>query len=304
MSRGIGEIDPIQDVIPEWAAVVVALLTQLGDVWFLSLVLVSCYWFATERRDDVAALVGLAIGGIGLYRGFKHLFALPRPQEPLAQAEVVPSLVRPLYEATAFATGYGFPSGHATSTTIVYVGLAGVLAIGSRRSRYAAATATVTVVSFSRVALGVHFLVDVVAGVALGLTFLFVAGRLFQRYRDERATLAFALAIGLAGFYFVASDFHGEATILLGAALGAFGGWQLVVLRRRFPAISTAPQRDRPTVVRVSLAVVAILPLFLALVYVPLVHVSLLTPYTVGGGAGLATAAVVASPAAGRLRFE
>ena len=44
MSRGIGGIDPIQELLPDWMALGVGLLTQLGDAWFLVLLLAVLYW--------------------------------------------------------------------------------------------------------------------------------------------------------------------------------------------------------------------------------------------------------------------
>ena len=297
MSRGVGEFDPIQEQFPEWGAVLVALLTQLGDVWFLTLVLVTVYWTATSRRDEIAALIGVALGGIGLYRGFKYLFEFPRPDEPLMPVEYLPWVVQPLYEATAFAGGYGFPSGHATNTTIVYVGLAGILTVGTRRLRYTVAATLVTVVCVTRIALGVHYLVDVVAGVALGIALLLVTDRLFSRYPVDRPTIAFGLAIGLSGWYLLTSNLDEEAILLAGAALGAFGGWQLIELGRRLVESSSVSEAVVPVAVRLGLAIAAFAPIGAALEYFPL-----LTAYVAASGVGMATAVVITLPIARQSR--
>lgn len=228
MTRGIGEFAPIQDVIPEWAAILVALVTQLGDVWFLALLVGAIYWYRTDAREDVAVVTGLALSGFALITALKHVFAFPRPDRPLVELESLPWLLQPLYELTGTASGYGFPSGHAVITTIVYFCLAVRLSIGTFRQRVLAASTVVAAVALSRVALGVHYLADVVAGVVVGFAFLFVAERLFARYPTDQRTVAFSIAIVAGILALVASNVDPDAVLILGASLGAFGGQRFV----------------------------------------------------------------------------
>lgn len=232
MSRGVGALESIQDVLPEWVALVAALLTQLGDVWFLTLVLAALYWFDAPRREAIATVAGAWLAGMGLYLGLKELFAFPRPNVPLAEPDMYPSLIRPVYEATALATGYGFPSGHAVSTTIVYFGLAAVLAVGTRRQRVAGAATIVGTVCFTRVALGVHYLVDVVAGVGVGFCLLLVVRALAALRPDDTATSTFGLAVVCAVFFAAASSVAVDSILVLAASLGGMIGWQTFDLGR------------------------------------------------------------------------
>ncbi|SDK38725.1 phosphatase PAP2 family protein [Natronorubrum texcoconense] len=291
MSRGIGEFEPIQEVIPEWAAILVALLTQLGDVWFLALVVGGVYWFYSTKREDAAVIIGLTIAGLSLITGLKHVFSLPRPGQPLVPIESLPGLLQPLYEATALASGYGFPSGHALMTTIVYVSLAKRLSIGTYRQRIVGAAAIVGLVGLSRIALGVHYLVDIVAGVAVGLTFLFVAERLLARYPTEQGTVAFSLAVVSSTFALAASSLEPDAVLLLGASLGTFGGWQLIRLGRDVFAVDRPSQAVRPVAFRVALAGAAFAPLVAALEYFQLLSLP-----AAGGALGLALAVFVTIP--------
>lgn len=295
MSRGVGEFEPIQDQIPEWLAVVVALLTQLGDIWFLAVLLAALYWFGAAERDGIAAVAGLWLAGMGLYRGLKEIFGLPRPDRPLLDPEVLPGIVRPVYEAAAFAGGYGFPSGHAVSTTIVYFGLAYVLAFGTLRRRVAGAAAIVATVSFTRVALGVHYLVDVVAGVAVAAALLLVAKVLLARLPADRPSIAFGLAIALGLFFTVASDVHPHALIVLAASLGAFAGWQSIVLGRRLASSARSSESSRSVLVRGGAAAVTAVLLIAALA-----DLSLASPVARSGLIGLATAGLIAAPAVRR----
>lgn len=291
MSRGIGEFGPIQDVIPEWAAVFVALLTQLGDVWFLAMVVGLVYWLHAQKREDAAVVLGFTIAGLALISALKHVFGLPRPQQPLVAIETLPWLIQPLYETTGMASGYGFPSGHALMTTIVYAGLARRLSISTPRRRFAGAGVIIATVCFSRVALGVHYLVDVVAGVGVGIAFLLVAERLLTRYSSEQATVAFGLAVLIGTINLIVGGLDGDGISLLGAALGTFGGWQLIVLGQRLFAIEWPSETIRPLVVRGGLAIGAFAPLILVLE-----EASIYSVAAHGGAVGLALGVFVTIP--------
>lgn len=295
MSRGIGEFAPIQEVIPDWAAVLVAVITQLGDGWFLVGLLALLYWTQADSQDNVLLVGALWACGIGLYRGLKYYFGLPRPDEPLLDPELLPWVVRQFYELTAHASGYGFPSGHATSTTIVYVGLATVLQVGSRRLRFLGAGVVVFLVSFSRVALGVHYLVDVVVGALLGILLLLVAFWLLERVPYSKVTKMLGVAILLNGFYVVTSDHHVEAIIMLGVTLGLFGGWQLIQLTRTLVGVERPTEAAPSAAVHLTLAGLAFAPLVAALEVFPILGAE---PYPVGGAAGLLMGVVVIVPVA------
>jgi len=231
MTRGVGEF-AIQAAIPDWMAPVVAVLTQFGDVWFLAVLVATLYAVRPAERAEITALGGVWFAAVGLVGGLKEVLALPRPGRPLADPELFPSVVGSLYEVTASAGGYGFPSGHATGATVVYLGLAAVLPVATRRIRFAGAAGLVVLVSLTRVALGVHYLVDVVAGVALGLGLLFATGALAKRRPIDPPTLGFALAIVAATFFVGASGASRDALLLLGVSLGGLAGWRFVGLGR------------------------------------------------------------------------
>ena len=293
MSRGIGEFGFIQDAIPEWLAVIIAVLTQLGDVWFLALIVTLCYWYGIPNRDTIAAIGGIWLAGMGLYKGLKDIFGLPRPDEPLLDPDLLPIVIEQLYEFTAFADGYGFPSGHAVNTTIVYFSLAHVLPVSTRPRRYAVAAALVGFVSFSRVALGVHYLVDVVVGVAIGFLLLLGARQFADYALPDPASTALAVAVAFGCFFVVASGADFDAILILALSLGAFAGWQLVSIGRALVAVDQLADAVRPVSIRATLAAVATAPLIVSLEYFPLLSV-----YAAAGVAGLLTGVAVTIPVA------
>jgi len=296
MTRGIGGVQVIQNLLPEGAALLAAALTQLGDAWFLSLLLVVLYWALPEEEHDVLLVGALLFVAAGAYRTLKHVFALPRPNDPLLAAEGVPGLLRPLYEATAFATSYGFPSGHATSSAVVYLGLAGVLGIWTRRRRYAVAATVVTVVGLTRVVLGLHYLVDVVAGAALGAAVAWLGIHGVRQFAADRVTVVLAVGVLTSAAYAAASGATRDSLLLSGAVLGLLGGWQLLVLARAAagsPAVPVSSVRRRR-----GIAAVAFAPLLVTVATTPVVGV---TPIPGAGFAGFVVAGVVLAPTVRRV---
>ena len=87
-------------------------------------------------------------------------------------------------------SGKSFPSGHAMSSTFVYGALALiVLPLFPGRTRalpVAVAGTLVITIGFSRLALGAHFLTDVLGGFALGLAWLCLSAAAFTAWRRER----------------------------------------------------------------------------------------------------------------------
>lgn len=98
---------------------------------------------------------------------------------------------RPSIEApVATARGKSFPSGHAMSSTVVYGALVLVLipALPRRRRRptVAAAVLLVVTIGVTRLALGVHYISDVLGGFVLGLAWLAASTAAFSVWRVER----------------------------------------------------------------------------------------------------------------------
>jgi hypothetical protein len=188
-----------------------AVATYLGDPILLG-VLVIVFYYA--RRDDVGASVfGFALGAVALTTGLKGAIARPRPPAELhAVAE----------------SGYSLPSGHAVGATVVLFALAGSVDVANRRARYTAAVFAVAVVALSRVAIGVHFPVDVVAGVAVGGVYL--AAVTYEGYDPEIAFSA-ALTVAVIG---VALGSEYRLPVGVGLPLGGYVAYHATADRYGF----------------------------------------------------------------------
>lgn len=220
MSRGIGEIEAVRAVVPEVLLPVAESITRFGDV--STLVAVTVVASLLLDRDRGLVLFGTVIGGFALLTGLKAAFGLPRPP---AELHLIAT------ETT------GFPSGHALGATLVYGGLACLLRVGTRRLRFAAAGFGIALISLSRIVLGVHYLIDSVAGVLIAVGYLWGMGR---TGREPRSALVAGAALGvlavLAGVVFgptlqtacvgaACLDTHTAQVAMAGA--GALGAWTL-----------------------------------------------------------------------------
>lgn len=140
---------------------VVSLITLPNTFRLIALVSAGLLWRRGHRTAAGWLVVTMAIGGV-LGIVLKQVFSRSRPEWP---------------ESITVASGYSYPSGHALNSMLAagcaIVLLHPVLKPAGRRLLWAAAAAVVLLVGFDRMALGVHYLTDVLAGWALALTVLF-----------------------------------------------------------------------------------------------------------------------------------
>ena len=131
-------------------------------------------WWRGARKLVVFLLVA-SLGGSLVDTVVKSLVGRPRPK---------------LHEPIATAFGKSFPSGHSMSSLICYGALLLVfLPLCARRWRPVVIAATVVwvlAVGFSRLALGVHFISDVLGGYALGGAWLVGSVAAFEVWREDR----------------------------------------------------------------------------------------------------------------------
>ena len=154
------------------------LATHLGStVVLIAVVVVAAVFLAVfhHRRRQALFLVTTAVLGVITNNIIKAVVGRSRPH---------------FTNAVAHAFGKSFPSGHAMNSTVVYGSLL-LLAWPRLRTlarRLTAASITVVLVvsiAASRVALGVHYVSDVVAGVVLGAAFVLASAAAFKAWEHE-----------------------------------------------------------------------------------------------------------------------
>ncbi|NHN60738.1 MULTISPECIES: phosphatase PAP2 family protein [Halorussus] len=228
MTRGFGEAE-FASRLPETVTAVAGLVTQLGDMWFVVVGICALFVLASRDRSltdapatDCVYLLALTVGAYSLTVALKHAFGLPRPPGAATATPPawIPQFGHAAYESMVTGDSYGFPSGHALKTTAVYGAGALALDVWDRERRLALAAGIGVLVAASRVVLGVHYVVDVVAGAAVGALFLAVAVRSTDQ-RPARAlalsTVLGALAVGVAG--------TSKSVLALSAAAGGLVVW-------------------------------------------------------------------------------
>ncbi len=116
------------------------------------------------------------------------------------------------------AQGYSFPSGHSCNSATMYGGIA---AFFKKWWLWLAAGILIFLVGFSRVAVGVHYPTDVLAGWALGFLIILIVSQLQKAIRKKWLLFLILTAILIPGWFFCSSnDFYTGFGIQTGFFLG------------------------------------------------------------------------------------
>ncbi len=167
--------------LPEGLAHVMRRITMLGASLTVSVLfaIIAVLLFVRERTLAVPVFLAVVLAG-----------------EILLSNVIKAGLdrARPSVDQLVGFSGPSFPSGHSAAAAAAYVAIALVLSRGRpppvRRWLLAAAVIIAVAVATSRVILGVHWLSDVIAGLAFGwgwvtLCALIILGRAGREHLDE-----------------------------------------------------------------------------------------------------------------------
>ncbi|MFC4950281.1 phosphatase PAP2 family protein [Pseudonocardia sp. GCM10023141] len=163
-------------------------LSNIGRWWaYLICFTVVIGWLLWRRLVRLALFVVVTVGGSGLLNELVKL-AVHRAR---------PVLIDPI----ANETGTSFPSGHAQGAMVGYAVLLlvflPVLHGAARPIAFTVAVLMVLAIGFSRVALGVHYVSDVLAGYVLGAAWVALMVASFNTWRREGGRGPADLAAGL-----------------------------------------------------------------------------------------------------------
>ncbi len=186
-------------------ASVMKIFTFMGNENFYLILFPILYWWLDATLGFRAGLILLLSGTFNTY--FKWIFHLPRPYWVSTEVSV-----------GAPETSFGAPSGHAQNAVAVW----GLIAASLQKPwAWAMAFFLIFMIGFSRLVLGVHFLLDVVLGWLIGAILLWAFLRLEKPIGDwvakrslgGKILFAFSVSLGM---------------ILLGAIIrSGFQSWEL-----------------------------------------------------------------------------
>jgi membrane-associated phospholipid phosphatase len=154
---------------------------------YLALFATVAGWLLWRRLPRLALFVVVTLAGSSVLNALVKL-AVDRSR---------PVLPHPV----AHASGMSFPSGHAQSAMVAAAMLLLVFLPALRGARRAVAVALavafVAAIGFARVALGVHYVSDVLAGYVLGAAWVAAMTASFSAWRRERGRPGVDLQTGL-----------------------------------------------------------------------------------------------------------
>ncbi len=160
-----------------WLVTVGQAVSFLGSppFFYLTIGAAAFYWWRRGRLRLALYLVATTLLGGAIDTVVKVVVDRDRPS---------------LEDPVATAHGQSFPSGHAMTSTVAY----GVLVLSflplvpkpRRRWFVGGAVLLVLLIGLSRLALGVHYISDVLGGFVLGLAWLAAATAAFSVWRVER----------------------------------------------------------------------------------------------------------------------
>ncbi len=145
-------------------------ITNLGNPEFVVIVVAISFGLLLWRKQFwTAQIFCLAcLGALILNQGLKLVFGKHRPQ---------------LWTPLIVEHSYGFPSGHALGSMVLYGFLAMLLVRAYPRYRvgiYGMAILLILAIGLSRLFLGVHYPTDIIAGYTVGLLWLITCVWLLQ----------------------------------------------------------------------------------------------------------------------------
>lgn len=165
---GLLFIEDLQQCQSSFLIVFFQFFTSLGSKVFYLIFfpfLLWCVNFKLGIRIGILFLVSVYLNSL-----FKLLFQQPRP------FDLSPGLK--LFDAE----GFGFPSGHAQSSILVWLSIAYYY---NKKTIWFLSALLIFLISFSRIYLGVHFPHDVIGGWLLGgLIFLIYHYKIKSRFRE------------------------------------------------------------------------------------------------------------------------
>ncbi len=144
-------------------------ITIFGEFWLPTLICAITYWCIDFRAG--VYLFSLECFNSIITHFFKMIAGVYRPW-------VLSDKIHPSELAVPFAKGYSFPSGHSAMSSSVLGGVAYL--IRQRKEVCICLITLIFLIGFSRLWLGVHTPQDVICGLLIGFTLIFIINKIIN----------------------------------------------------------------------------------------------------------------------------
>lgn len=197
-------------------------ITSLGSLEFYMFAIPVIYWMIDKHFGFRFAV--FFIFSAYLNSGAKHLFMTERPPREIRLVD---------------QEGYAFPSGHAQGSTTFW----GFLALKLRTPlATAGAVLLILLVSLSRIYLGVHWPIDILGGLAIGIILLLAYSPLANVDLTKIPMTHWMLGSILVASLLYLLHPSGDGPMTVGFLLGALIGYRLELLYVEFQEDATPIQ--------------------------------------------------------------
>lgn len=159
-------------------------ITKIGEFWVPALVSAIVYWVIDMKAGIY--LFSLSSYNVFVAQIFKMVACVYRPW-------VLSDKIQPVKKALALAFGYSFPSGHSAQAASLLGGLAFLI-----REKLLASillVALVFAVGFSRMWLGVHTPQDVIVGLLIGFSLVFILNYVINWAEENKNRYLYLIGI-------------------------------------------------------------------------------------------------------------
>jgi len=205
-------------------------INMLGHPVFWFVVAAFFYWKGKERTTfhiiNLLLFTSVVVGAVKLFAN------APRPSSTIVERKI-----------EDISNELSFPSGHSATAAAIYAHYSGIL----KNNWKWIAGLLVLLVALARVYLGVHFPIDVIAGLAIGFAIgkmnLFIE-RKFEKAHfrltklEDDILIVAAVAVFLAGLYLINST--SLLALLMGFYAGFFAWQERKVKQKKFHGVSLA----------------------------------------------------------------
>ena len=215
----------IESIRAPFLDTIFGIITRLGEETVAVVIICAIFWCINKRA---AYGIGVAFFFSGLtVQGLKICLRIDRPW-------IADPTLRPVPSALTAATGYSFPSGHTQSASALF----GSLGVWIKQKPIKALCfLIVALVAFSRIYLGVHTPLDVIASLLISFALIWLTTKIFAADKADKkrefiismAMALFAAAVGVISITLYASkaiehSYAADSLKAVGAGIGFAAG--------------------------------------------------------------------------------